>query len=430
MRALQQAARAALERDFEGRPSTAAAPLERLSMSVTTPGGHELVSLRVNGGVMSWSCTCGLPRCEHAHAALSGLADSPLRSSVPPPPSRSSEPPPRHEPSSDRDDLGPTYGRYNLPAAEPRAGVDRWLLAEGIDDVSISIARAGVAAGRSASVGDALARLRRAAPAPLPLGLERWLGRLDHALASADVDEAALLLSGASALCDALRAPGPATPEQHACVRAWLGSGNAHDGPRLTDRVLLEIAREQLAGVARSIERRHLIDMDSGQVYREERVPGGDPTSLGPCPRLLTVSLATLEAGPPPARVHVLQYTATLAIEDAVWHQLVPHAEHDFAALRERYRAEVTPYPGLCEPFALVVPAAFGTRGQNVLLDAAGHALALAGPDGGSSLRALDAQPDALLWLCGRLCDQHGVLALRLAGAAALREGRVYYVQL
>ena len=172
--------------------------------------------------------------------------------------------------------------------------------------------------------------------------------------------------------------------------------------------------------------------MDSGQVYREERVLGGDPTSLGPCPRLLTVWLATLEPGPPPARVHVLQYTATPAIESAVWEGLAQHAQRDFGALAERYRAEIAPFPGSSEPFALVAPAKSQPVPQDALLDDQGRALALISPNGSHSLRALalDRPGSELLWVCGRLYAPRGALALRPAGAAVRREGRVYYVQL
>ncbi|HMI91339.1 MAG TPA: hypothetical protein VK509_08245, partial [Polyangiales bacterium] len=222
--------------------------------------------------------------------------------------------------------------------------------------------------------------------------------------------------------------------ERETRLQAWLGAARrAHDGPRLTDRTLLEIAREHLAGAARaSIERRHLIDVDSGQVYREERVQGGDPTSLGACPRLLTVWLATLEPGPPPARVHVLQYTATPAIDAQVWERLAQHAQRDFAALAERYRTEIEPFPGTSEPFALVAPAKGHAVSNERLFDDAGRALALNAPDGSHSLNALalETEHSELLWVCGRLCARRGELALRPAGAAVRRQGRVCYVQL
>src|SRR6185503_18672576 len=95
-------------RDFDCKPSPNAAPVERMTVSVDGAGGHELVSLRMNDGSLSWSCTCGLPRCEHVQAALSALSEPRQGSSVPPPP-RSSEPPPAPAPgrtaSSDRHEI-------------------------------------------------------------------------------------------------------------------------------------------------------------------------------------------------------------------------------------------------------------------------------------------------------------------------------------
>jgi hypothetical protein len=434
MKTWQQAARDALQRSYEGRVPARGFAIERMTIDVPGTSGAELVSLRIRGAELAWSCTCGDAGCEHAHSALALLAEAPPRvSSVPPPPAAS--------PASARETFAitPADGiaigadRRTLPAPEPRSGFDRSALAETIDDVLVAVARSGVAAKRSVSVGDALARLRRAAPAPLPLALDRWLGRLEQALAGADADDVALLLAGASLLVEDLRAPG-SDGAREARLQAWLGAARrAHDGPRLTDRTLLEVAREQLAGATRvSIERRHLIDVDSGQVYREERVQGGDPTSLGPCPRLLTVWLATLEPGPPPARVHVLQYTATPAIGDEVWERLAQHAQRDFAALAERYRAEIEPFPGSSEPFALVAPAKGQALSDDALFDEAGRALALGAPDGSHSLRALalESEGSELLWVCGRLYVRRGELALHAAGAAVRRQGRVSYVQL
>jgi hypothetical protein len=446
----QQAARDALQRSFDGRVPERLPALERMTIDVPGPNGSELVSLRARGGELSWSCTCGAARCEHAQAALALLAEAPARSSSIPP---AQVPAPAPALSAEQESALPplpaavarevlavtpadgtaiSHDRRTLPAPEPRSGIDRRALADSLDDVLVAVTRSGVAAKGSASVSDAFARLRRAAPVPLPLPLARWLGRLELALAHADADEAALVLAGAALLVEDLRAPALPDRERDARLQAWLGApGSAHVGPRLTDRTLLEIAREQLAGATRSsIERRHLIDVDSGQMYREERVADGDPTSLGSCPRLLTVWLATLEPGPPPARVHVLQYTATPAIDDAVWERLAQHAERDFATVAARYRAEVEPFPGSSEPFALVAPSQ--PPSEDALRDAQGRALALIGPSGSHSLRALalEREGSELLWLCGRLCAPHGALSLRPAGAAVRRAGGVHYVQL
>src|SRR5262245_18306530 len=96
-------------------------------------------------------------------------------------------------------------------------------------------------------------RLLHAAPSPVPLGVSRLVGRLKRALAAHDGDETARLLAGASLLIDDLQAGTPSAPARQR-MRSWLGTldDDADNIARLTDRTLVEVAREPLAGVERA----------------------------------------------------------------------------------------------------------------------------------------------------------------------------------
>ena len=198
----------------------------------------------------------------------------------------------------------------------------------------------------------------RAAPDPLPLGISRWVGRLKLALAARSAEEAARLLAGADLLIEDLAAA-PRSREAHSRVLSWLGTlhEDIQDRARLTDRTMIEVAREEVGGVEReSVERRYLVDLSDGAVYREERLPGAPTASLGPCPRVLTVWLAEAEQGVAPQRVRLLQYAVTPLVEADDLAAARGRARRDFAPLVDGYRAALASHPGLCEPFALVAP--------------------------------------------------------------------------
>src|SRR5262249_44395048 len=133
---------------------------------------------------------------------------------------------------------------------------------------------------------------------------------------------------------------------------------------RASDLSLLELAREWLPGFERAgIERRYLLDLDHGNVYREERAPGAQTSSIGPCPRLLTVWLASVEQSAPQERIRLLQYAVSPVIENSSFEYVAEHAEHSFLGLLERYRVGLRTFAGLTEPFALIAPASFDGTG-------------------------------------------------------------------
>jgi hypothetical protein len=421
MKAFKRAAQAAFERVYGGNAGRHG-EVERLSIDVDLDGRREIVSLLFRSDDLSWSCTCAQSECAHARVALAFLSDA------------------ERAPNEDRitevweQPVAASADRRTVMHSDQAALADTAALAEILEDLVMAVVRAGVGAGSSAALDDALQRLVSAAPAPLPLGVSRWIGRLKRALGARDTDEAARLLAGASLLIEDLRAgAGDARARQR--VLSWLGS-LSHDVAgvaRMTDRTLIEVAREQLPGVERAgLERRYLVDLSDGAVYREERVPSAPTASLGPCPRLINVWLASVDQGAPPQRIRLLQYAVTPVIDAAAWQSLAARAVRDFDALLASYRTAQNDFPGLCEPFALLAPARVEHDGETLLVDAAGRLLPVAHPDNPAALRYLDGLTarDAPAWLAGRLFDRDGVLMVAPLGAALMRDGRLCYAQM
>jgi hypothetical protein len=424
MKAFKRASQAAFERVYGGNAGRAGA-IERLSIDVQLDGRNEIVSLLFRSGELSWSCTCAQSECAHARAALAFLSDA--------------------EPSALQEDRitelwdhAPTAAlsadRRTVMHSDQAALADTGALAEILEDLLVAVVRAGVGAGSSAALDDALQRLVSAAPSPLPLGVSRWIGRLKRALGARNVDEAGRLLAGASLLIEDLRA-GTQSAAARQRVLSWLGS-LSHDTAgvaRMTDRTLIEVAREQLPGLERAgLERRYLVDLSDGAVYREERAPSAPTASIGPCPRLLTVWLANVEQGAPPQRLRLLQYAVTPVIDAEAWQTLAGRAVRDFEPLLGRYREAQRAFPGLCEPFAVIAPARIEHDGQPTLVDDAGRMLHLAQPDNPAALRYLDSVTSggAPSWVAGRLFDQSGMLFMAPLGAAVMRDGRLSYAQM
>lgn len=430
--AFQRAARTALERMHggarpgEGGTGDAPAGFEpaRLALDVETEGAREIVSFRRDGEQLAWSCTCAQPACEHARLALAFLCDG-------------------AQPAAGVSAAAPASAVTPLPApqdlrrvsqSDAARGADLPALSQALRDVLLAVVRSGVGAGASAAQDEALQRLLRAAPDPLPLGISRWVGRLKLALAARSAEEAARLLAGADLLIEDLAAT-PRSPEAHSRVLSWLGTlhEDTQDRARLTDRTLIEVAREEVSGVAlEGVERRYLVDLSDGAVYREERLPGAPTASLGPCPRVLTVWLAEAEQGVAPQRIRLLQYAVTPLIETEIWQQLVANARREFAPLVDGYRSALTSHPGLCEPFALIAPARIERGAGDYVVDGGGQRLQLSHPDNPAALRFLDAfaagEPPA--FIAGRLHDRNGALLLAPLGAAVMRGGRMFYAQL
>ena len=337
-----------------------------------------LVSLLLRDGRVVSVCSCGAgPGCAHTSVALRWVLDGasddePHRIAMQP---LATETGGLRAPTSTTDP-----GRAVAPLQRAQA------LAAALDDLITSVVRAGVdAASGTPSLDESLRRLVAAAPATVA-----WLG----------VSVAASLEPR----------PTTSTPGTTAAPRDAPAAE-----PRLVDTRLVELAREWVNTIDRAgLERRYLIEPASGTLYREERLRGAAAPSLGPCPRILTVALAELDAGPPPRRVRLLQYEVSLGPEPAVYTELATHAADVFAPLLELFRGSVGAYPALAEPFVLVAPHAIErTRAGADLVDAEGGRLPLAAePVAASAALLALATEHVPAVVAGRLVTSQGALAL------------------
>jgi hypothetical protein len=304
---------------------------------------------------------------------------------------------------------------------------NRVALADALDDLLVAIVRVGVREARSSATVDAVVeRIVAAAPKPLPLGIGRWIGMLRAALATIDTDVVGRMLEGAAQVADDLRASSPHEKARRRIV-AWLGAtaDTPGDVERVSDRTLVEVAREYVHGLDRTaIERRYLMCLDSGEIFREERPRGGAGVSIGPCPRAVSVGLGEVEEGAAPRRIRLLQYAVNNQLTGDDWTRFEGFAHRKFDALARDYREAMRAYPGLAEPFVVVAPAACGRDPELVLLDTSEDALPLARAEEPSLAAALamfvrDEDP---AWVAGRLVDAEGSLLL-VPCAAAITDG-------
>lgn len=396
--ALREAARRALERIGEAEPS---GEVTRVTVDVALDGKSELVTLVLRDGELAWSTSGGEG---HVAAALRWLAGAP----EPAPAVRVT---PETEMPAQRVTWPPAEADHDAEARAARAR-----LAEALEDLVTVVVRAGAGGAESPSVAESLERLRREAPLPTPMGLARWLGRLKGALDARDVELVARLLDGAGQLAEDLRRDKPSA-EVRRRVAGWMGSAGEIGAPvqRLSDRVLVEIAREQLPSSERGgIERRHLVDLQSGEVFREERTRTSPVASVGPCPRLVNVGLADVEDGAAPRRLRLLQYVVSLELGKEELERIEANAYRRFSALAERYRELVERQPGQAEPFAVVAPRSFEQNGGPLLRDDEGLPLPLARADDPAAVEVLarHCPTSGPRWVAGRLCDAGGVLML------------------
>jgi hypothetical protein len=283
-------------------------------------------------------------------------------------------------------------------------------LADALDDLLTAITRVGVAKAQYApSVDAALERVVSAAPQPTPSGLGRFIGRLQREIRSAELRPMARLLEGASQLADALRTPTRTRDTEERLV-AWLGArpGSMPEVGLLHDRTMIEVGREWLSGTERaSLERRYLVDLELGSIYREDR-PRHATASLGPCPRQLQVGLAEIESGPSPRRIRVLQYEVRPDVPAESWVRVQQVATRSFAEVAAGYRKSVEAHPSLSEPFALVAPHRIERNGVFKAFDSEGRQLVLNRSERrGAVLAFYDMLTEGaeLTWLAGRLTD-------------------------
>ena len=366
--------------------TTPGGSVRRLTMDIKVDGQIEMVSLSLRDGEVQCVSSDGHNDGRHVVAALEFVAGLTQRDDSLPPGTEEST------------------GWRSLKAPQQSD------LADALDELLTAVTRVGIDKARYApSVDTALECVVEVAAEPTPPGLGRFIGRLRQEVLSGQPRRAARILEGAARLAEALRVETP-TDASEQRVRAWLGTrpGSVPEIELLHDRTMIEVAREWLPGSKRaSVERRYLIDLTAGAIYREDR-PDQAAASLGPCPRQIHVGLAEVEPGPAPQRIRVLQYEVRPEVPAESWSRLYQVARRSFAQLTETYRREVQAYPTLAEPFALIAPYRIELNDGFVAIDSEGHQLALERTERrGSVLAFYDLLNQGLepAWLAGRLTD-------------------------
>jgi len=376
-----------------------AVQIDRLTCEVQHGPQRELVSLRLQDGQLQVICSCGQPGCVHLRAVLQ------LTASV-----SSQRPGPAGATHASVERSALERAAHDLPAPAVAAQ-----LGDALADVVTAVVRAGICSDRVASVRETLSRVERALPPPLPLGLSRWLGRIHEAIDTQDTVLAAYALSAAARLAEDLRsASSPAGASSR--LASWFAGDAVERAQRLSDRTLVELAREWINGHVRNqIERRYLVDLDSGEFYREECVRGEAPSSVGSCPRLVGVSLAEVEAGVSPRRIRLLQYTTTPHLERGHWDTLAAWAQRDSQALLTAYRNAVIELGALAEPFALAAPRTLRTDPGPCLLLDRGSPLPLCEEHEPGVIKRCEQlmRQTAVAWVAGRLVERDGQMMLR-----------------
>jgi hypothetical protein len=383
------------------------AKIERFTCEVQLGREHELVTVRLSEAGLRAVCTCGRQGCAHAQAALQLVA-----AGARPPEAGAKYP--SNRPPALAQDTRPSAG----PLRHDRAAA----LIEPLTDVVTAVVRAGVCSDHTASVLETLSRVERALPPPLPLGLLRWLGRMREALEMQDVALVSQALRAAATFAEDLRASQRDAAARERSV-SWLGAETSEDLMRLSDRSMLEVAREWVAGsVRQQIERRYLLDLDSGEFFREECVRGLGMSSLGSCPRSIGVSLAEVDLGCGPRRLRLLQYTTTPDVERSSWELLAEWGQRDSDALAAAYRSVISQFGALAEPFVLIAPRAVEPGPVPCLTLERGAALPLTADEEPLVLKRFEhicaVQPP--LWVAGRLVQRAGQLMLRPLAAATV----------
>lgn len=375
------------------RATTAEGAVHRLTVDIEVEGRIEMVTLVLRDDELQCVSSDGRNDGPHVTAALQFIAGAETRADSSPP--------------------GPA-APIAVRSLEPRPQNE---IAEALDDLLTSVTRVGVDKAQYApSVDAALERVVAVAPQPTPPGLGRFIGRFQHEIRSGELRRVARILDGASRLAEALRVEAP-THESEQRVGAWLGvwPGSTPKVERLYDRSMIEVGREWLSGTERaSVERRYLIDIGSGSIYREDR-PRHATASLGPCPRQLRVGLAEVEGGPAPKRIRVLQYEVQPDVPAESWDRVQQVANRSFANLTDGYRRSVQTHPSLSEPFAVIAPYRIECNGVFKAFDADGHQLVLNRSERrGAVLAFYDLLAEGVepSWVAGRLTDTGATVCL------------------
>jgi hypothetical protein len=387
--------------------------IDRVTVDVTDHQQREVVTVRLRENALTWSCTCGRRPCEHVQLALSWISGD-ANGQV-------------HK--GKESEIGPTTSAWSHLSWPPdlrtiedfdqAVRADIPALAASLEELITVTVAAGISAGLTSPVATAIDRLIAISPKPLPLGISRWVGRFRVSLTDRSVDGAARLLDGASKLVDDLRSGSRDMPALERVV-SWLGAYSADKRTieRVSDRSLLEIAREWMDGTDRCTIEKRARDLSAA--------------SLGPCPRLITVGLAVAEQGAHPRRIRLLQYSTAVAIPAQAWEQLASWASRAFSPLREVYQHAIVNYPGLCEPFVIIAPARLVRDPLPIPIDESGHPLPLAAARDLYAVKVIDAmtaqqRPD---WIAGRLVDAQGTLMIRPLSFGITLAGRFHHVRI
>ena len=196
---------------------------------------------------------------------------------------------------------------------------------------------------------------------------------------------------------------------------------------------MLEVGRERVSGSSRAaIERRYLMELSSGELFKEERRKGDHDVSVGPCPRVVHVAFAELESATVPRRVRLLQYTISARPEEQHWLRVAEHATHSVRELGLRYAEAARAAPGVSEPVVLFAPVKMGGHASATLEDSEGERLELSDTVDAPSADALRAQVQGgqLLWVAGRLVGIATGLVLRPISALIRRADALHLCRL
>ncbi len=241
------------------------------------------------------------------------------------------------------------------PAAAPVRLLGRERLAEWLENLIVSILRAGVdSASASPTVRALLRPDPEEEPLPASLILARWAGRLRRALQAHDALMVLLLLEGGRLAAAALK-----ESETNPLAELWLGKWvlQGRNEERYYGRALVELGRERVDGWNRgALERRHLVDPATAEVFCEWARHQETGLSVGPCPRLVTVALASAQRLPGPTWLHLHQYSVSPFIESVTFEALAAQAHRRVDTILDAYFEGQRRAPGISEPFVVFAP--------------------------------------------------------------------------